>query len=390
MNEPHSTYAYAFYPPNNASLEGGRSPKPIYCGTEAKQLLLSPHSLYLENPTQPPVLPMGPGDTPQPPLPPVPVPPDGRIRAMLVQTPIPPLQRPFPYLLAVHPPLPKPPQLLLFPHAYWLHPTSLGPSSAPHYDLGMPGQFQPQYSLPNMPITSVPSYGPGEYLQPPYLRLGDILPRVSRYLPYQMQHPQYPPDGRYYSSHVDAGYYGGKQKRYRRKFHEIHRVFHCTYPDCNKLYGKLNHLNTHIMAQKHGEKKTTEEYRTMMRQIQEQEGTKLRPGGSAVQPLQYPATGPPHAYPLLMSYPNGSSSLGSLGTPPGTSTAPSSLPAPPLYTPLSGSLELSYMPSSTSYQDTSALFDRNFNGEAFTKQDSSVQQPFYSLVVSASDKAKRE
>ncbi|ODQ80763.1 hypothetical protein BABINDRAFT_126914 [Babjeviella inositovora NRRL Y-12698] len=58
---------------------------------------------------------------------------------------------------------------------------------------------------------------------------------------------------------------GKSRKRFRRKFSEIDRIFRCTHTGCDKAYGKLNHLNTHIISQKHGEKKTTEEYRELLR-----------------------------------------------------------------------------------------------------------------------------
>ena len=42
-----------------------------------------------------------------------------------------------------------------------------------------------------------------------------------------------------------------QQKRPRRKFHEIERLYQCNYHNCSKAYGTLNHLNAHISMQEH-------------------------------------------------------------------------------------------------------------------------------------------
>ncbi|KAI9297319.1 hypothetical protein K502DRAFT_323321 [Neoconidiobolus thromboides FSU 785] len=45
----------------------------------------------------------------------------------------------------------------------------------------------------------------------------------------------------------------GHKKRPRKKHHEVNRVFRCDYLGCDKSYGALNHLNTHIYT--HHDKK---------------------------------------------------------------------------------------------------------------------------------------
>ena len=45
-------------------------------------------------------------------------------------------------------------------------------------------------------------------------------------------------------------------KRPRRRYDEIERLYQCSWPDCNKSYGTLNHLNTHVTMQNHGAKRT--------------------------------------------------------------------------------------------------------------------------------------
>ncbi|KAG6864454.1 hypothetical protein C0991_009381 [Blastosporella zonata] len=45
------------------------------------------------------------------------------------------------------------------------------------------------------------------------------------------------------------------KKRPRRLYGEIERLYQCSWSDCNKGYGTLNHLNAHIKMQKHGPKR---------------------------------------------------------------------------------------------------------------------------------------
>lgn len=42
-----------------------------------------------------------------------------------------------------------------------------------------------------------------------------------------------------------------QQKRPRRKFNEIERLYQCNFYNCTKSYGTLNHLNAHISMQEH-------------------------------------------------------------------------------------------------------------------------------------------
>lgn len=46
------------------------------------------------------------------------------------------------------------------------------------------------------------------------------------------------------------------KKRPRRRYDEIERLYQCSWPDCNKSYGTLNHLNAHVTMQKHGPKRS--------------------------------------------------------------------------------------------------------------------------------------
>ncbi|KAG5220866.1 zinc finger protein [Salix suchowensis] len=46
------------------------------------------------------------------------------------------------------------------------------------------------------------------------------------------------------------------KKRPRRRYDEIERLYQCSWPDCSKSYGTLNHLNAHVTMQKHGSKRS--------------------------------------------------------------------------------------------------------------------------------------
>jgi len=42
------------------------------------------------------------------------------------------------------------------------------------------------------------------------------------------------------------------RKRPRMMHDEIEHLYHCPWPDCTKAYDTLDHLNAHVMMQKHG------------------------------------------------------------------------------------------------------------------------------------------
>lgn len=46
------------------------------------------------------------------------------------------------------------------------------------------------------------------------------------------------------------------KKRPRRRYDEIERLYQCSWPECAKAYGTLNHLNAHVTMQKHGSKRS--------------------------------------------------------------------------------------------------------------------------------------
>ncbi|KAF8966327.1 hypothetical protein BDZ97DRAFT_1917704 [Flammula alnicola] len=56
------------------------------------------------------------------------------------------------------------------------------------------------------------------------------------------------------------------KKRPRRRYDEIERLYLCSWPDCNKSYGTLNHLNAHVTMQKHGSKRSPNEFKELRKQ----------------------------------------------------------------------------------------------------------------------------
>ncbi|KAI5967814.1 uncharacterized protein KGF55_000046 [Candida pseudojiufengensis] len=56
-----------------------------------------------------------------------------------------------------------------------------------------------------------------------------------------------------------------KGRRFRRRYNQINRRFPCSYPNCMKSYGSLNHLNTHIVSKKHGHRKAKADFQNPSR-----------------------------------------------------------------------------------------------------------------------------
>ncbi|KAG9313023.1 hypothetical protein JVU11DRAFT_6462 [Chiua virens] len=58
----------------------------------------------------------------------------------------------------------------------------------------------------------------------------------------------------------------GMKKRPRRRYDEIERLYQCSWENCAKAYGTLNHLNAHITMQKHGPKRSPNEFKDLRKQ----------------------------------------------------------------------------------------------------------------------------
>lgn len=57
-----------------------------------------------------------------------------------------------------------------------------------------------------------------------------------------------------------ASDFSNQQKRRRRRWADVARPYYCTWQTCEKSYGTMSHLNTHIRAQNHGEPKHLTDY----------------------------------------------------------------------------------------------------------------------------------
>jgi len=56
------------------------------------------------------------------------------------------------------------------------------------------------------------------------------------------------------------------RKRPRRRFDELEHIYHCSWSGCTKSYGTLNHLNAHIVMQRHGNKRTPAEFKELRKE----------------------------------------------------------------------------------------------------------------------------
>ena len=66
-----------------------------------------------------------------------------------------------------------------------------------------------------------------------------------------------PPDRSVNKTHSFVSLPGNAvRKRPHRRYDEIERLYHCSWSGCTKSYGTLNHLNAHIVMQRHGNKRT--------------------------------------------------------------------------------------------------------------------------------------
>jgi hypothetical protein len=58
-----------------------------------------------------------------------------------------------------------------------------------------------------------------------------------------------------------------RNKRPRRKFHEVQRFYSCNYPGCDKAFGALNHLNAHVKFKNHGPRRSPREFSWVRRSL---------------------------------------------------------------------------------------------------------------------------
>ena len=145
-----------------------------------------------------------------------------------------------------------------------------------HYSPYPPTHDMPQYHTP--PMYPRPEYGaaysapphglPGPYghpatsvsTPPPMVSAGARPPGVSlAYVPHPT-HTHFQQGGHPLSTVYSFVPIPGthQQKRPRRRYEEIERMYKCGWNGCEKAYGTLNHLNAHVTMQSHGPKRTPE------------------------------------------------------------------------------------------------------------------------------------
>lgn len=109
-----------------------------------------------------------------------------------------------------------------------------GPYSAPHMGYGhVPTSVSPPLSYPGFKNGGMSQYT-NAYFHP---QGGHPLSTVYSFVPIPGTH---------------------QQKRPRRRYEEIERMYKCGWNGCEKAYGTLNHLNAHVTMQSHGSKRTPE------------------------------------------------------------------------------------------------------------------------------------
>jgi hypothetical protein len=57
-------------------------------------------------------------------------------------------------------------------------------------------------------------------------------------------------------THSSVSLPGNAVRKRPRRYDEIERLYHCSWEGCTKSYGTLNHLNAHVVMQRHGARRT--------------------------------------------------------------------------------------------------------------------------------------
>ncbi|KAH9042324.1 hypothetical protein EDB84DRAFT_1559499 [Lactarius hengduanensis] len=90
---------------------------------------------------------------------------------------------------------------------------------------------------------------------------------IARSVASEEEHDSSPPDPSVSKTYSFVSLPGNAvRKRPRRRYDEIERLYHCSWTGCTKSYGTLNHLNAHIVMQRHGNKRTPAEFKELRKQ----------------------------------------------------------------------------------------------------------------------------
>ncbi|KAI0630522.1 hypothetical protein C8Q77DRAFT_210013 [Trametes polyzona] len=113
--------------------------------------------------------------------------------------------------------------------------------------------------LPSPPIQSRPS---------PSRQAAQLSARQSQPSPTSTNTPRASGNSKTYSFVSLPG--NAVKKRPRRRYDEIERLYQCKWPGCTKAYGTLNHLNAHVTMQRHGAKRSPNEFKELRKQWRQQ------------------------------------------------------------------------------------------------------------------------
>ncbi|KAH9940812.1 uncharacterized protein BXZ73DRAFT_75354 [Epithele typhae] len=115
---------------------------------------------------------------------------------------------------------------------------------------GLPSPPAHARPSPAKQLASIPAMRPSPNLQAPLPGAGaSATPRGGG------------PNSKTYSFVSLAG--NAVKKRPRRRYDEIERLYQCSWPNCTKAYGTLNHLNAHVTMQRHGAKRSPNEFKDL-------------------------------------------------------------------------------------------------------------------------------
>ena len=101
-------------------------------------------------------------------------------------------------------------------------------------------------------------HGEPNYHLPYYQPTGTAVTNIS---PHEIHRNPYPEGVAYIRPSVMTTHRRSNRgdpeyvKRPRRRAEEVERLYTCSWPGCDKAYGALNHLNTHVRNAEHGPKR---------------------------------------------------------------------------------------------------------------------------------------
>ena len=101
-------------------------------------------------------------------------------------------------------------------------------------------------------------HGEPNYLFPYFQPSGSAVTSIS---PHEIHRSPYPDQVAYVQPSLMTAHRRSQRgdpeyvKRPRRRAEEVERLYTCNWPGCDKAYGALNHLNTHVRNAEHGPKR---------------------------------------------------------------------------------------------------------------------------------------